>query len=879
MPPLDLLGGVSGLRERAANATEAGKQQAKGQERAASEEESTPKRQRTSEPLPRNLKRALGKIDNIKRFNSFEEATRAAEAEGKAQRRAESSASDSDDRLSGLDNRQKRKVLGRNMSAAERELARHSTVTKTAETARIGRQEDMRYALDTFRRQQQGEKLTAVEQEWAALGATLSPAKVLGYGAGAASEQEEEEGQDLFEGMLDAIMEQYDCEEEDAIEALEATADSDGWDLDAAIAWLVDAGVEPYADGREAGRYADAEADDCDEQSGEEDASTRGGKRVHTEEGRGDKATGRTGGGSHQQEKNKISVLGGYGGGKGGNQAKPLQLRYRARSEDPSVREDNHPSNETHGKRAQQASDSPARITAAGGIRDLRGYELLVRQLQRTIGCDDTEARLLLMDKRARADSGGSPDVAKAVKLFYEGRNNEGKGGKANPGAVEPEITRLRTAAGTLHSMVLPSLTLPDWDVGKAPEGGFTYPTFRRIYALFQKYQRQTNFATTVTLKSLVTAQLRPTIEARCGFTQSAWRELSNGGMDDAEFIRKVQDTLKPVRAMEFEVLFEGMKLKHPGNETDILATVEEWGEKWLSTEREAEEQGIHLQAGKMKELFKKAVAPISRVSRLILGEPYKSTAEWYTLIIRELRLRQSYAAEADRDGRRRESWGGSPRGGGRGGVGRGRFFNSRPADFDSPREEAQPAQYNNHSGGTEPMTYQPPGRGRGRGDSSMRGRGGGQWADRSQGGRGYNQGAATDATSGRGDQRGAGHNAGLFGNRQPINDPGHEAPNVLMRGKWWHDSSQTNLCCRSPDCGSKQEVPFCQGCGQHHHGREWCYKKNDDGFNATGYWSENRKGREPLRSRDGRAWGSPPARVNHMDGAGQESNESHGLA
>jgi hypothetical protein len=37
------------------------------------------------------------------------------------------------------------------MSAAERELARHSTVTKEAEAARIGRQEDMRYALDTFR--------------------------------------------------------------------------------------------------------------------------------------------------------------------------------------------------------------------------------------------------------------------------------------------------------------------------------------------------------------------------------------------------------------------------------------------------------------------------------------------------------------------------------------------------------------------------------------------------------------------------------------------------------------------------------------------------------------------------------------------------------
>ena len=69
-----------------------------------------------------------------------------------------------------------------------------------------------------------------------------------------------------------------------------------------------------------------------------------------------------------------------------------------------------------------------------------------------------------------------------------------------------------------------------------------------------------------------------------------------------------------------------------------------EWGERWLSTEREAAEQGIVLHPGKLKELFKKAVAPISRVRRLILGEQFRSTAEWYTLIIQELRLRQSLA-------------------------------------------------------------------------------------------------------------------------------------------------------------------------------------------------------------------------------------------
>jgi hypothetical protein len=168
-------------------------------------------------------------------------------------------------------------------------------------------------------------------------------------------------------------------------------------------------------------------------------------------------------------------------------------------------------------------------------------------------------------------------------------------------------------------------------------------------------------------------------------------------------------------------------------------------------------------------------------------------------------------------------------------------------------------------------MTYQPPGRGRGRGDWPTRGRGGGQWAGR--GGRGNGQ----ETANGRGDSRGAGVNAGQWGNRQPINDPGNESTSALPKGKWWHDSSQTNLCCRSADCGSKQEIPFCQGCGQHHHGREWCYKKNDEGFNATGYWSENRKGRAPLMSRDGRAWGAPPARSNHMGAGGLEQGADRG--
>jgi hypothetical protein len=800
-------------------------------------------------------------------------------------------------------------VVGKGTSAAERELARHTANSKVAERARIGRQEDMHYALDQYRRQQQGERLTTVEQEWAALGATLSPAKVLGYGAGAAVEENDGEDDDELDGLLDAILSQYDCYEEDAMDALEATADEEGWNLDAAIALLVEQGVEAFSAGEDSdgGKYSDAEGDESPGKSSEDDDRGRdGGRSASATPNRERGAMNRRGealadrGGEHMK-KNRFSVLGESKTSGAGNRANSLQLRYRGRSAEPALGSTDE-ENLGGGEKADAVDEfqSPRRISAAGGMRNLRGYEFAVRQVQRALTCDDATARLLLMDKRARSEAGGFPDVAKAVKLFYEGQK-EGGVKKGSQAAVEAELARVKSTAGTLHSMVLPSLTLPDWDVGKAPEGGFTYPTFRRIYALFQKYQRQTNFATTVTLKSLVTANLRPTIEARCGLGKSAWKEVSEGGMEDAEFIKKVQETLKPVRAMEFEVLFEGMRLKHPGNETDILSTVEEWGEKWLSTEREAEEQGIILQPGKMKELFKKAIQPIQRVSRLILGEQFHSTAEWYTLIIRELRMRQSYAAEADRDGKHGSSrhWRGYSNQGhessygssrGRGGVGRGaRPDGGHQIRRDSHGEGREEAQFNNHSGGTEPMTYQPAGRGRGRsdrGESYARGRGDPQGAGRGGRGRGV------DYPS-RGDAKGAGRNAEPWGNRQPINDPRNEEQQTLTKGKWWHDSRQENLCCKDANCGQRQDVPFCQGCGQHHHGREWCYKSKEEGFNATGYWCDNRKGRAPLASRTGRPFGAPPtgrafgapptARFNHMgstpDGDADGLHSGAGLA
>lgn len=94
--------------------------------------------------------------------------------------------------------------------------------------------------------------------------------------------------------------------------------------------------------------------------------------------------------------------------------------------------------------------------------------------------------------------------------------------------------------------------------------------------------------------------------------------------------------------------------------------------------------------------------------------------------------------------------------------------------------------------------------------------------------------------------------------NRQPVNDPAEEDLSKLTKGAFWHNSSDLACCCKTADCGAKQEVPFCQGCGQHHHRRDFCYKKEDSRYNATGYWSDNRKGQPPIQSLGGSYPGSP---------------------
>jgi len=69
----------------------------------------------------------------------------------------------------------------------------------------------------------------------------------------------------------------------------------------------------------------------------------------------------------------------------------------------------------------------------------------------------------------------------------------------------------------------------------------------------------------------------------------------------------------------------------------------------------------------------------------------------------------------------------------------------------------------------------------------------------------------------------------------------GEESKAKLPKGPRWHDSAMEKCRCRDPDCGLRQDVPFCQGCGMHGHDRPFCFKSGEPKFNPTGYWCVNR--------------------------------------
>ena len=135
-------------------------------------------------------------------------------------------------------------------------------------------------------------------------------------------------------------------------------------------------------------------------------------------------------------------------------------------------------------------------------------------------------------------------------------------------------------------------------------------------------------------------------------------------GWTDARVIEKLKETLKPPRVEDYEIQFEKKKLKYTGAPSGLWKQFETWAADWLALEREAENQGVQIERGRMKKLFEAAVRFHPSIERIIKGKSFKSCKEWYGTITKELQVQASYAAQMERDAIRDFSGG---RGGGRG--------------------------------------------------------------------------------------------------------------------------------------------------------------------------------------------------------------------
>ena len=132
--------------------------------------------------------------------------------------------------------------------------------------------------------------------------------------------------------------------------------------------------------------------------------------------------------------------------------------------------------------------------------------------------------------------------------------------------------------------------------------------TLQKMLQNYERYDKQTNYATQVTFKSMINDRLKPNFESKCKLPETVWlppreedwREVAKGkaekgGWSDLRFLRRLRRVLQPKGRTNYEIAFEQMTLKHRGNDEQLVVNLDLWGTNWLAKEREAEEQGKAL--------------------------------------------------------------------------------------------------------------------------------------------------------------------------------------------------------------------------------------------------------------------------------------------
>jgi hypothetical protein len=839
--------------------------------------------------------------------------------------------------------RRERRALDKSVRASSKrvEFERHRLNTDRREKGRESARDLVKAALYQLKRQSKGELLDSNEQQLATYAAHLSPAKILGAGIriGAASSgegSESEDGLDLLEATkdsdesVDELVEELGCSAAEARDALNRscrwTASGNSSRIKAAN-WLrreleeqenrrqyyrcfppprrtqATGGLAKRDDHRDKpfdtrGRLPQTPAP-TQGRSGTSGSApaTRGENFVNRQSGRNPVPTSQDGSFDSSLHRN------------GANPSSSSEFSSESSLSDGSESNSDSSDNGANAKRRKQASGSFLSLDRSRKAPADRHESRYLRNLVKLLLIDESEAKEVYAQTQAKVQSWNrSVTMFALVETFYLREVRGAKGTQA-------EHARSLDDGDKPPGGPSPTFTLPDWSSGQPPIGGLHFSTLKDMLAAYEKFERQTNYQTSVTFKSMIKTTLRPSFESKCKLPRTVWKnpiasdasrvmegKPEEGGWSDMRFLAAVRRALAPIGRTVYEIAFEKLKLFHRGTDTQLEVTLSIWGEKWLAKEREAEEQNKTLPVPKMKILFKNAVSSVAKFKRWLEGRAFISSSDWFEVLSRKLHKslgktqedehdNRDYRHDSNYDGGSRGTWRGrgyEMRGGGetRGGASRG--------GGDAPRGSSHPYRGGSSSGhdgsrrdsGRDAQglsSYQfsaPPGRTNHISGSNEweeqsewhEGEHHGSWHDETQGDSGWGNGSEDGSgrfnaagahghsggaepmtyspaqNRGRGGFRGGRGGGEARSPRKPVNDPSEDTVERLKKGVRWHDSTKANCQCRDPGCGTRQDVPYCQGCGMHGHDRMFCFKSREAQYNSTGYWDANRPNQPPIQ-------------------------------
>jgi hypothetical protein len=412
--------------------------------------------------------------------------------------------------------RRERRALEKSVRASSRrvEFERHREKSNRRKKGRESARGLVKAALYQLKRQSKGELLDSNEQQLATYAAHLSPAKILGAGIriGAASSgegSESEDGLDLLETTnnsdesVDELVEELGCSAAEARDALNRsyrwTASGNSSRIKAAN-WLrreleeqVNRNRDKYRRTQATGGFAHR-----DEQR-ENPFDVRGrlprprGPAAQDHSRTDDSAAPATRGqNSENRQPSRNSVPNGPGSGfgstmhqNGANPSSSSKFSSKSSLSNGSESASDSSDNGASAKRRKQAPGSFLSLNRSRKAPADRHESRYLRNLGKLLLIDEGEAKEVYAETQAKVQRWN-----RSVTILEEGDKP--------PGGPSP------------------TFTLPDWCSGQPPIGGLHFSTLKDMLAAYEKFERQTNYQTSVTFKSMIKTTLRPSFESKC---------------------------------------------------------------------------------------------------------------------------------------------------------------------------------------------------------------------------------------------------------------------------------------------------------------------------------------------------------------------------